>query len=434
MKKIKFAIVGFGNRGQIYGDYTLSDPDNSQVVAVVDTNPYKLKIAKEKYGLCEGQLFESLEAFLRAGSEADVVVNATMDQYHYETAIAILNGGYHMLMEKPIVAEREKLLEIERLAKEKSRLVFVCHVLRYTPFYRKIKQLVNDGEIGEIMSMEMNEHVWNPHFLTSYIRGKWSSEEECGSGFLLAKCCHDADLISWLNNAAKPVNVASFGSRSQFVPGRKPAEATEYCWNCPLERHCKYSAKILYYDYDTMPFLLWDRMNKPYDEITKEEKEAFLKENKYGKCAYDCGGDLVDRQNMIVNFDNGSIATFDLTGGATRPDRYIHIVGQNGEIEGKLSEDKFVLRKYVPENLSYREEVVDVSKEIVINVPLQVGGHSGGDYAIMHDLIGYLNGDRSSLSITSIEDSVNGHLMVYAAEESRKTGKIITVRKNEGIL
>ena len=102
---------------------------------MVDTNPYKLKIAKEKYGLCEGQLFESLEAFLRAGSEADVVVNATMDQYHYETAIAILNGGYHMLMEKPIVAEREKLLEIERLAKEKSRLVFVCHVLRYTPFY-----------------------------------------------------------------------------------------------------------------------------------------------------------------------------------------------------------------------------------------------------------------------------------------------------------
>ena len=428
MKKIRFVIVGFGNRGQIYGDYTLSDRENSRVVALVDVNPYGLKIAKEKYGLCEGQLFESLEAFLRAGTEADVVVNATMDQYHYETAIAILNGGYHMLMEKPIVAEREKLLEIERLAKEKNRLVFVCHVLRYTPFYRKIKQLVNDGEIGEIMSMEMNEHVWNPHFLTSYIRGKWSSEEECGSGFLLAKCCHDADLISWLNNAAKPVNVASFGSRSQFVPGRKPAEATEYCWNCPLERHCKYSAKILYYDYDTMPFLLWDRMNKPYDQITKAEKEAFLKENKYGKCAYDCGGDLVDRQNMIVSFDNGSIATFDLIGGATRPDRYIHIVGQNGEIEGKLSEDKFVLRKYVPENLSYREEVVDVSKEIVINVPLQVGGHSGGDYAIMHDLIGYLNGDRSSLSITSIEDSVNGHLMVYAAEESRKTGKVVAIR------
>lgn len=252
---------------------------------------------KERYGLSDESLFHDFDEFAASGIACDLVINATMDQYHYETALKILNAGYDMLMEKPIVPEAKQLREIEELAKEKGVNVFVCHVLRYTPYYRKIKEIINAGTIGKIMTMEMNEHVSLPHYLASYVRGKWNSEEKCGSGFILAKSCHDLDLMCWLNNASAPQKVASFGNRSQFIPENAPAGATEFCYQCKNEKKCPYSAIDQYMNKDVMPFLVWDRLNKPLDEITPEEKMEFLKHDIYGKCAYTCGGDIVDRQN-----------------------------------------------------------------------------------------------------------------------------------------
>ncbi len=422
MKKIKIAVVGYGNRGQVYADYSLDEPQEVEVVAVVDCNAYKLETAKQRYGLSDKQVFLTYKEFVASGLEVDVVVNATMDQVHYETAMEILQSKRNMLIEKPIVAKKEELLDIQRLAKENGCAVFVCHVLRYSPFYKTIKQILQSGKLGNIVSMEMNEHVWVPHYLTSYVRGKWGKESECGSPILLAKCCHDMDLIAWLNGS-KAKSVSCFGHRSHFVEANKPKDATEYCFDCPYKETCQYNALDLYYKNNTMPFLVLDSFNKPYDEITLEEKEAFLRENDYGKCAYSCGGDVMDRQNILVDFENGSLATFTLSCGTVRPARYIHIVGTDGEIEGKLEEDKFVYRVYEKGGVTYKEEIVDVSQKVVNNAVY--GGHSGGDYGIMYDLVRYLNGDRSSMSITLLDDSVASHLLVYAAEESRKARKVI---------
>jgi predicted dehydrogenase len=338
----------------------------------------------------------------------------------------ILNAGYDMLMEKPIVPNAERLREIESLAKEKGAKVFVCHVLRYTPFYRKIKELLNAGTIGDIVTMELNEHVCRPHFMSSYVRGKWNSEETCGSGFLLAKSCHDLDLICWLNNASVPEKVASLGNRSKFIPQNAPEGATEYCYQCKHEKNCPYSALDLYLEKNAFDFLVWDRLNKPLDEITDEEKAEFLKQDIYGKCAYTCGGDIVDRQNLIIGFENGSLATFNMVGGSTRASRFIHIVGTLGEIEGVLETNEITLRTYARDALMGKTETIDVHP--ISNA--KDGGHSGGDYAIMHDLVRYLNGDKSSISITSIEDSVNGHLCVYAAEESRKSERFVSIKED----
>lgn len=425
MKKLYAAIVGYGNRGQIYADYSLDEPDEFGVAAIIDPNDFKLQEAKKRYGLSDECLFHTFQEFVDSGVYCDFVVNATMDQYHYETAMKILDAGYDMLMEKPIVPNKEQLQDIANLAKEKNAKVFVCHVLRYTPFYRKIKELLNEGAIGEIMTMELNEHVCRPHFLSSYVRGKWNSEEACGSGFLLAKSCHDMDLICWLNNESAPTKVASFGNRSRFLPKNAPEGAAEYCQDCKYEKECPYSAVDLYLEKNDMPFLVWDRLNKPLDEITQEEKAEFLKHDIYGKCAYTCGGDIVDRQNLIISFENGSLASFNMVGGATLAGRFIHIVGTMGEIEGVLETNKITLRTYARERLMGIDKTMDVHP--VNNV--KFGGHSGGDYAIMHDLVRYLNGDKSSISITSIEDSIHGHLCVYAAEESRKTQNFVDVAK-----
>ena len=201
IKKIWGVVVGYGNRGQVYADYSLQEPEEFGIAAVVDPNEFKLQEAKARYGLTDECLFKDFATFAKSEIACDFVINATMDQYHYETAMEILKYGYDMLIEKPIVASAKELKDIEQLAKEKGAKVFVCHVLRYTPFYRKIKELLNEGTIGTIMTMEMNEHVSLTHYLVSYVRGKWNSEKECGSGFVLAKSCHDFDIMCWLNNA-----------------------------------------------------------------------------------------------------------------------------------------------------------------------------------------------------------------------------------------
>lgn len=429
-KKLWTVIVGYGNRGQVYADYSLDCPDELGIAAIVDPNEFKLSEAQKRYNLPDDRLFKTFEEFKAANVPCDFVVNATMDQYHYDTAMAILDAKYDMLMEKPIVPNEKELMDIKRLAEQNGCNVFVCHVLRYTPYYRRIKRMLLDGVIGDIMTMEMNEHVCMAHYLTAFLRGKWNSEEKCGSGFLLAKCCHDLDLMCWLNNSSEPDTVASYGGRYNFVKANKPEGATEFCYQCPHERDCQYSAIKLHMEMNAMPFLTWDRLNKPLDDITDEEKMAFLKEDIYGRCAYDIESDLVDRQNMVVSFKNGSCCAFTLVAGTTKADRYLHIVGSTGEIEGKLEDDKFILRKYADGTFSGTSEVISVKDEVICNA--KYGGHNGGDFAIMHDLIAYLNGDRSSVSITRLEDSVNGHLCIFAAEQSRKTKQFVRIDDMKG--
>ncbi len=423
-KQYRAVVVGYGNRGKIYADFSLICPDKLAISAVVDPVDFKLAEAKATYGLSDDRLFHTFEEFRSSGIPCDLVINATMDQFHYETAMAILEDGYDMLLEKPIAPTKEQILDIQRLAEEKGARIFVCHVLRYTPFYKKVKELIASGELGDIMAVEMYEHVGKSHYLSSYDRGKWNREETCGSSFLLAKSCHDLDLMCWLNDASTPERVSSFGHRRRFIPEMAPDGATDYCCDCPHKVTCMYEAEHEYIDLDVMPFLVWNGFQKPLDEITDEEKRAYLRRDRYGKCAYKTDGDIVDRQNVIVDFANGSIGTFNLIGGTMGPGRNLHILGTTGEIEGKLEENKLIVRRYDPTvPWGYRaEEVVFHPEENT-----KFGGHNGGDRAIMEDVIHYLDGDRSSLSISTFVDSAYSHLCVFAADESRREGRVVEI-------
>ncbi len=427
MKQLTCVLVGAGNRGKVYADYSLECPELLKVIAVVDPDDVHRNEAKERYKLPDCSAFLSLDAFLEQGLSCDFVINATMDEAHYETAGKLIDAGYDLLQEKPVTPHKEELLDLQRRAEISGSQVFVCHVLRYTPFFKAVKRIIDEGGIGTIMTMEMNEHVWVAHFLDSYVRGKWRSEAQCGSGFLLAKSCHDTDLICWLNNKTRPVRIVSQGSRSLFIPENAPEGATAYCYNCPHNDTCLYSAQKVHLEFDSMPFQTWMGIGKPIDTITKEEKAEYLKSSVYGQCAYTAGGDIVDRQSLVVHFENGSVATFTMVGGTSKAGRKIHICGTCGEIEGNLEEGKFFYRKMnrSPGVFDYDETVVDVNKDVHTSV--EYGGHAGGDYAIMHDLVRYLNGDRSSNSITSLQDSVSGHLVVYAAEESRMKHKAVEI-------
>ena len=426
MKKLKAALLGAGNRGQIYCDYALTCPDELEIVSVIDINPFKMNEAGDKYGVEKSMRFLSLDEFIRANVECDFVVNATMDEMHYETAMALIEAGYNLVLEKPITANLEELLDIERLAKKKGVQILVCHVLRYTPFYRTIKEILDSEKIGKVVNMQLNEHVWCGHFVNAYVRGKWRSEKACGSGLLLAKCCHDTDLICWLNNITNPIKVSSFGSKSFFTEKNAPEGATQYCYECPQKENCMFNAYKFQIEKDFIPFYTWAELNKPLDEITLEEKVEFLKKDVYGQCVYKTDMDIVDRQCVSVEFENGAIATLNMVGGTSKAGRHIHIICEYGEIVGYIEDNKITVRIFDREDVKYAEEIIDFSKEYESDEgDNSVAGHYGGDYFLMRDAVRYFNGVSESVSVTKIEDSLNGHYICYAAEISRKESRVL---------
>lgn len=424
MKKITMAVLGCGDRGNCYAKYALQHPDEAEVVAVIDINPVALQVTGDAFNVPANRRFASLDDFLEAKIQCDTVINATMDSAHYQTAKQLIQAGYHQLLEKPVVNNVEQLLELRNLANEKGVSVLVCHVLRYTPFYHAIKQAIIDGEVGTVQTMEMHEHVNPMHFASSFVRGKWADEDECGSSLLLQKCCHDTDLMCWLNNKSAPMYVSSFASRSLYTEENAPEGATEFCADCPHNQTCVYDAKRTQVDEDWFAYQTYREVPKPLSEITYEEKLQHLAVSDYGRCVYKLKKNLVDRQSVSVHFANGSIGTLMLTGGAALGSRNIHIVGDKGEILGCMNDQKFTIRKRVHDGAFHDM----ITKEVDVSQDLKGNGHGGGDYAIMYDYVRFLNGDTSSLSITDINDSVYGHLCVYAAEESRKTHQVQTIK------
>ena len=417
--KVTVVIVGYGDRGSIYANYAAQYPEELEVVAVVDPDPFRMGLAKEKFHLKDEQCISDFNDLLARGKIADCAVVATMDQLHYEQATALLKQNYHMLLEKPVVNNAAQLEEIRDLAQERNLILMVGHVLRYTPFYGSIKQALLDGKVGEIIHMETSELVGVCHSSCSYIRGKWNKESECGSGMLLAKCCHDIDLLCWFNNSTKPTEVVSYGDRTFITPEKAPKDSPDRCYDdCPHLDTCRYSAKSLYVDNDTFPHYSYPLIKKNHNEITMEEKLHALKTDcPMGVCAYKTGSDLVDHQGVMMKFENGSTAFHSMLTAVPRPGRKIHIIGSEGEIEGFFEANKYVIRKFNFETSWYTEETVDVLGQIE-----KGAGHGGGDIGLMRDFVNRMQGKKASIAATDISDSVNGHECVYAAEQSRKEG------------
>ena len=430
MRKLSCVILGYGDRGSRYAAYAKTVPEELEVIGIIDVSSLRRRMGQEAFGLQDNQLYENLDGFLKEEVKCDVVINATMDQMHYETSLKLLDRGYNILLEKPITANEQELLQLEKKALEKNCKVVVCHVLRYTPFYSTIKKVIDSGKLGKIMSIQLNEHVWHGHFVNAYVRGKWRSEQECGSGLLLAKCCHDTDLMCWLNNITTPEYVSSFGSRSLYTEANAPKGATQYCHECPNQKTCMFYAEKFEIEKDFCPQYTWAGTNKAWEELSLEEKQEFLKRDTYGQCVYKSDMDIVDRQCVSVQFANGSVATLNVVGGASKAGRHIHIVCEFGEIIGYVEDNTITVRTFDKNEVWYEDEIVDFNGQYDAgDEDNSVGGHYGGDYYIMRDLIRFLSGKETSVATTVISDSINSHLICYAAEKARKEKTVINLRE-----
>lgn len=423
-KPVTAIIVGAGHRALVYSELAKTNPELLKIVGVADPNPIRRKKCMEYFGFSEDMCFETAQELATKGKLADTIINGTMDEQHIETSVPLLEQGYDMLLEKPFAVNEEEMRKLVECAKKNNSKVMICHVLRYTPFYYKIKERVASGEIGDIINIQTAEHVSYHHLSTSYIRGKWANSDKCHTSMLLAKCCHDLDLMMWIMSETKPTQIASFGGKYQFKPENAPEGAGTICMkDCPLVDTCVYSTKRLYIDHpDRWAFYVWDKLEH-IDNPTIEDKIALMKsDSPYARCIYKCDNNVVDHQSVLINFESGATGTHNMVGGSAEPMRRIHIVGTKGEIFGNFEESKFTVLKINPSPDAHHEEC-DV-EEVDLNVSGDMvgayGGHGGGDERLAEDFVKFIRGEQPSLACTSIFDSVAGHLSVYLADDSRE--------------
>lgn len=422
-KPVTAIIVGAGHRAFVYSKLALTDPDKLKIVGVADPDPIRRKKAMDMFRFPAENCYETAQELAKAPKFADAVINGTMDEQHLETSLPLLDAGYDMLLEKPFAVNEDEMDQIVACAKKNHSKVMICHVLRYTPFYYGIKERVVRGDIGDIINIQTSEHVSYHHLSTSYIRGKWANSDKCHTSMLLAKCCHDIDIMMWMMNATKPTAVCSFGSKFQFKPENAPKEAGTRCMvDCPLVDTCRYSAKRLYIDHpDRWAFYVWSALEDK-ENPTIEDKINLLKgDSPYGRCIYKCDNNVVDHQSVLVNFASGATGTHNMVGGSSAPLRRIHIVGTKGEIYGNFEESKFYVSTIDP-SPGKECHVEEVDLNVHGDMVGAYGGHGGGDERLAADFVNFVRGEDTSLACTSIFDSVAGHLCVYLADRSRENG------------
>ena len=410
-------IVGAGHRAMAYANYSLAHPDELRIVGVAELDPYRRNMVRELFNFPEENCFESADALAQVPKFADAVINGTMDDQHVETAIPLLRAGYDMLLEKPFAVNEEELDSLMNVVNENNSRVMICHVLRYNPVYSTIKESIANGEIGDIVNIQTIENVSYHHLSTSFVRGKWGNSKKCHTSMLLAKCCHDLDLMIWLMGEDKPMSVSSVGSRFQFRKENAPENSGERCLvDCDLKDSCLFSAKRLYLDHpNNWEVYIW-RDIEHIKHPTYEDYKQSLINSPFGRCIYKCDNDVIDHQSVLVNFASGATGTHNLAGGSAESLRTIRIIGTKGEIYGEL-ENKFVKIKVInPTPTTYFDErVVDLS-----HTPDE--GHGGADNRLTEDFIRFVRGDEPSLSCTDIRTSVAGHKIIFLADKSMAEG------------
>ena len=423
---ITAVIVGSGHRAVVYASYSLFHPDELKIVGIVEPNNIVRENTADKFGIAPENCFNSVEELVRCGKIADVAINGTMDNLHVSTTLPLLEAGYDILLEKPIATEESEVLKLLESARKHGRTVMICHVLRYAPFYSEIKKRISKGDIGEILSITTEENVSYHHMSVGFVRGKWNNRDVCGSPMLMAKCCHDLDIITWLKSGVRPTYVSSMGNLMYFRKEKMPENAGHHCMvDCSIEEDCIYSAKKLHINNpDRWPFYVWSKFSeKGVTEPTIEQKiESIKSDNPHGRCAWRCDNNVVDHQSVSIEFEDGCTATHNMTGGASRPSRVIHIIGTKGEITGIMDDGLFYVR--YPDTRpghEYSEEKVDVN--------VSGDAHGGGDLRLVEDFVRIMQGKPPSMSTTNLEDSIYGHLIGYRADTSMLERRFIEIPK-----
>ena len=416
MKKLKAIVIGAGSRGMCYSNKMLNYPDKFEVVAVAEPMGYKRKHLQKMYNIPDEMCFESWEGLLDLGKIADFAVIATRDRQHYAPTMKAISLGYDLLLEKPIAPTPQECVDVAKAAEANGVKVVVCHVLRYAPMFIAIKDIIDKGELGEIISINHEECVGNIHQSHSFVRGNWGNSKE-SSTMLLQKSCHDLDILQWLLGK-ECKKIQSFGKLTHFKAENAPERCTD---GCPHEESCPYSAIKLYLnskdDHWFRPMAAHDIERENFIPTDSDVLKG-LQTSKYGKCVYKCDNDVVDHQTVNMLFEDDITVTFTMNA-FNEGGRYIHIMGTKGELRAAMK-DKSPIE--ITDIITKEKRTVDSDARDGI-----LGGHGGGDDRIVLALYDYFTEGKGKEKITEADISCRNHMLVFAAERSRETGETVDV-------
>lgn len=414
---VTILVVGAGGRGFAYANLALQIPDLAKVVAVAEPRKFHREKMVSEHGIKPENVYRNWQTACQHPRMADAVAICTQDAMHEDCVMAFAKQGYHILLEKPMAPKASACKRIVDEVRKYGKKFAVCHVMRYTQYTSTLKRLLDDGAVGDIVTIEHFEPVGFWHQAHSFVRGNWRNEKK-SSFMLLAKSCHDVDWLSYI--VGKPcVRVSSFGGLYYFNEAHQPEGAADRCLDCAISKDCPYSAKEFYFGKFERKEFGW-----PLDVVDptfkKSSLEKALRKGDYGRCVFKCDNDVVDHQVVNFEYEGGVTASFTMSAFNPGGGRKTRILGTTGYIE---TDDSSLIRIYDYLSKEWREIDTAASDASM------AGGHGGGDGGILESFCRAIVEDDESLIISGADATIESHLTTFAAEKSRKTGKVVEMAK-----
>jgi predicted dehydrogenase len=406
---VEAAMIGAGNRGTFaYGSWALAHPEVIRFTAVAEPRQAWRRRFAALHGIPPERQFASGEELLARGRIAEGLFVCSGDSEHLADALPAIELGYDLMLEKPIATTLGDCLRLARAARRKNARVTVAHVLRYTPFFSELHRLCDPATLGEPVCALHRENVCYWHMAHSFVRGNWRSST-ASSPMILAKCCHDLDLLGW--NLGRVTRLSSFGSLEHFRAERAPAGAPQRCTDgCPAEAECPYFAPRLYLGEQVG----WP-VNAICEDLSLEGRRRALETGPYGRCVFRCDNDVVDHQTVCLELASGASAVLQMHGHSYADQRTVRIDGTRASLRG-------LFFKEGGNRIDVHHHLRDRHQALAPD-----GGddaHGGGDDGIMRAFATSAR-ERAGGALTGIEASLESHLLAFAAEEARLTGRVV---------
>ena len=401
MKPIKALLLGAGNRGRYaFGQYARMNPTMLQIAAVAEPDPVKRKFIQEEHNIPSQYVYEDWkEAFVNFPPVSAVII-ALQDDMHFDPILKAIKQNVHIICEKPIVPTLEECRSIEKTAANFDKVFMIAHVLKYTPFFSRIKELLSGGRIGKLIGIDLIENVGHIHISHSFVRGNWRKTPE-SAPMILAKSCHDMDMLAWLADSSCE-SLSSYGKLNYFKAENAPKDAPKRCLDgCLAVDTCPYHVAKIYLTSNTN----WP-VNVITTDLSMEGRLKALNEGPYGRCVFHCDNNVVDHQTVLLNFANGVTANFTMSGFTMEIHRSITLFGTAGEITGDMESKKITIKDFISRNIE------------TISVGETTSGHSGGDAGFITDFVRMVHG-MGGVGHNTLKNSFESHYMAFAAESSR---------------
>jgi len=413
-KPVTAVIAGAGGRGTTYATFAREHPDRFKIVGFAEPIEYRRQYMIDNYGVSPNNVFLDWADMARQPRLADVAIISTQDAMHMGPALAFSALGYNILLEKPMAPNEADCQRIVKAVKEAKVMFAVCHVMRYTHYTQVLKEVIDSGAIGEVVSMQHLEPVGYWHQAHSFVRGNWRNEKE-SSFMLLSKSCHDMDWIRYIMGDTCQ-SLSSFGTLKHFKRSEKPAAAGEAkrCVDCAYESQCAYSAKKIYLGRLARGETGWP-VNVLTPEPTLETVTQALNSGPYGRCVYECDNDVVDNQVVSMQFAGGRTAVFTMTAFNQAANRKTRIFGTRGELYGD-GDTIQVFDFLTDQTRTISTEMDDDSV---------MGGHGGGDYGLMNRFVAAVAAGDQGMILSGPDESLETHRMVFAAEKARCEHRVV---------